>query len=55
MVERTKQNYLVAEARKLLSFGSYRYANFDDFEALICDDDAPEGARQVSRAGLAVL
>ncbi len=55
VVERTKQNYLVAEARKLLSFGSYRYANFDDFEALICDDDAPEGARQVRRAGLTVL
>ncbi|MDO4850031.1 MAG: DeoR/GlpR family DNA-binding transcription regulator [Coriobacteriia bacterium] len=55
VVARTKQNYLIAESRKLMSFGSYRYAGFDDFEALICDDDSPEGVAAVRNAGLKVL
>ncbi len=55
VVARTKQNYLVAESRKLVSFGSYRYADFDDFEALICDDESPEGIAAVRKSGLKVL
>lgn len=54
-IERTRRNYLIAESRKLSSYGSYRYASFDDFEALICDDANPEAIAHVRDAGLDVL
>ncbi len=55
VVARARKNYLLAESRKLHSFGSYRYASFDDFEALISDGKDVEGAAQVRRAGLVVM
>lgn len=55
VVARSRKNYLLAESRKLSSFGSYRYASFDDFEALISDGEDVEGAARVRRAGLVVM
>lgn len=54
-VERSRRAYLLAESRKLSSWGSYRYANFDDFDALICDGEDAEAISQVRDAGLEVL
>ncbi|WP_321970989.1 DeoR/GlpR family DNA-binding transcription regulator [Paratractidigestivibacter sp.] len=54
-VARTRRNYIVAESRKLHSYGSYCYGRFEDFEALICDGGDVEGIAQVRRAGLVVL
>ena len=52
---RSRKNYLLAESRKLASFGSYRYACFADFEALIGDGENAAGIARVRRAGLEVL
>ena len=54
-VAHTRRNYIVAESRKLSSYGSYCYGRLDDFEALICDGEDIEGIARVRRAGLAVM
>lgn len=55
VVARSRKNMLVAESRKLKNFGSYRYASFGDFDALICDGEDVDAITRVRRAGLTVL
>ena len=52
---RAAHSYLVSEIRKVGAFGTYRFASFDDFDALVCDDADCDDARLVRGAGLEVL
>ena len=54
VVARSRKSHVLAESRKLASFGSYRYAGFDDLEALIGDGENAIGLAHVRRAGLEV-
>lgn len=49
------RSYLVSEVRKVGAFGSYRFAEFDDFNAFICDDATSDDAGLVRDAGLEVM
>ena len=54
-IERASKRYLVCESRKLGVYGNYTYADFDDFDALICDDADKDNIELVREAGLDVL
>ena len=54
-IERSAHSYLVSEIRKVGTFGTYRYASFDDFDAFICDDADSDDAAAIRDAGLEVL
>ena len=54
-VQRAGRSYILCESRKFSEIGSYHFGNFDQFEALICDDPGTETADKVRAAGLEVI
>lgn len=54
-IERAANSYLVSETRKVGTYGTYRYARFGDFDAIVCDDPAGDDAALLREAGLEVL
>lgn len=54
-IERAARSYLVSETRKVGTYGTYRFATFEDFDALICDAPENDDAGLVRSAGLEVI
>ncbi len=54
-VERAGKSYILCESRKFSAIGSYHFANFSQFDALICDNPSTDAALQVQNAGLDVI
>ncbi|MFR3735594.1 MAG: DeoR/GlpR family DNA-binding transcription regulator [Collinsella bouchesdurhonensis] len=54
-IECAGRSYLVCESRKFSTLGNYHFASFEDFDALICDDEDIAAIEQVQAAGLDVL
>lgn len=54
-IKRSGQSYLVCESRKFEAFGTYRFAELSDFDALICDDKDAESITALRESGVDVL
>lgn len=54
-IECAGRSYLVCESRKFNALGNYHFASFEDFDALICDDENVPAIEQVRATGLDVL
>lgn len=54
-IERAGKSYMLCESRKFSSIGSYHFASFSQFDALIYDDENEAAAAQIREKGLEIL
>lgn len=54
-IARAAVSYLVCESRKFSAIGTYTYADYRDFDAMICDDENDSAIAQIRASGLDVL
>lgn len=51
-IERAGKSFMLCESRKFSGIGSYHFASFDQFDALICETTDTPAATQVKATGL---